>query len=186
MDAPTLNPMRREVLKSLAAAGVAVPAAAHAAIPAAAASATATPRRVLPVLAGTALDAAFLAGVDAAAARSSATLLPAHALGAFDAAALAALTPAADAATAIVGLTDSASALLVIDRVRAAGGRIVDMTHHRLASEADAARWAAGLGELAVAQAAAAPGLLGGADDGAAGAAFVAGGVSYMSFTCVI
>lgn len=186
MDTPNLNPKRRELLKSLAAAGVAVPAAAHAAIPAAAvaATATATPRRVLPVLAGTALDAAFLAGVDAAAARSAATLLPAHALGAFDAAALAALAPAADGPTAIVGLTDSASALLVIDRVRAAGGRIVDMTHHRLASEADAARWAAGLGELAVAQAAAAPQRA--ADDGAAGAAFVAGGVSYMSFTCVI
>lgn len=180
-----MNPMRREVLKSIAAAGVALPAAAtvHAGVEKLAGSAGEA-LRVLPVTAGQPLDAAFVRGVAAATARGAAHLLPAQAIAAFAPAALAALGDAADGRpTAIVGLTDSATALLVLDRVRSAGGSVLATAHHRLAAEADAAAWAAGLGELAVAQARSRPTM---ADDGTAGAAYVTGGISYMSFTCIV
>ncbi len=182
-----MNPMRREVLKSIAAAGVALPAAAtvHAGVHRLTGSAG-EGLRVLPVTSGQPLDAAFVRGV-AAAARGTATLLPAQAIAAFAPAALAAVGNATEGRpTAIVGLTDSATALLVLDRVRSAGGSVLATAHHRLAAEADAAAWAAGLGELAVAQAHSRPALPALVDDGATGAAYVAGGISYMSFTCIV
>ncbi|ENO84945.1 hypothetical protein, partial [Thauera linaloolentis] len=62
-----MDSMRREVLKSIAAASVAVPAAATAHTGLAAAQhtadgASAAGRRVLPVVSGQALDAAFVHG----------------------------------------------------------------------------------------------------------------------------
>ncbi|MCM8566780.1 hypothetical protein [Thauera linaloolentis] len=186
-----MDSMRREVLKSIAAASVAVPAAATAHTGLAAAQhtadgASAAGRRVLPVVSGQALDAAFVHGAGRAARRAAATLLPAHTIG--EPQTLAALPrTAAGRPTALVGLTDTATAMLVLDRVRSAGGAVLAMTHHRLAGETGAAAWAEGLGELAVAQAHSQPALLAGAaDDGAAGAARLPGGVSYMSFTCII
>ena len=187
-----MNTMRRDVLKSIAVASVAIPAAgsAHAGLAAApAAAASPAPiRQVLPLLAGQALDAAFIRGVRHAARHAAARLLPAHTIAGLDAGNLAALPRDGGAhSTALVGLTDTATAMLVLDRVRSAGGAVLAMTHHRLAAEAAAADWAAGLGELAVAQAHSRPALLAGAaDDGAAGAAFRPDGISYRSFTCII
>lgn len=188
-----MNAKRREVLKSIAAAGVAAPiaAAAHAGDGARSGSpGAASPhrQRVLPVTAGHPLDAAFVRGVERATAGTTATLLPPHAIGDRNPAALTALrASAAGEATAIVGLTDSATAMLVLDRIRDAGGSVLAMSHHRLSAEAGAAGWAARIGELAVAQAHSQPALLAGAaDDGAAGTAYAPDGISYMSFTCII
>jgi hypothetical protein len=192
MEIKAMNSMRREVLKSIAAASVAIPAAAS--VPASAAglhrtgAAASGTARVLPVIAGLPLDAAFVRGVITASERSAATVAPTQSIGKLDSAAIAALTVASDGRpTTIVGLTDSATAMLVLGHMRSKNATVVAMTHHRLAHEANAAAWAARIGELAVAQALSPAALLAGAaDDGAAGAAYVPDGISYMSFTCVI
>lgn len=192
---------RRDLLKSIAAAGVLAPVMASVGAPAMAAAATGNRprqgpandgtllRRALPVTTGhEGLDAAFVQGVTAAARRSATFMLPTQIIGELDPKALAALRRvAAGQPTIVVGLTDTATAMLVLDQVRSASGGVLAMTHHRLANEADSAVWASGIGEQAFNHAFRPPVLLAGsADDGAAGAFHLAGGVACVSFTCTL
>lgn len=141
---------RRSLLKGLAAAGLAVSGvswaqAATSALPsAAAAAATTAADSVLAVTSagqGSALDMAFVAGVQAAGKTShtglqgldSATF---NRLGQL-------LADGQD--TVLVGLLDDASATLVLDLVRSAGGRVLHEQHHRV--DASAASWAQNLGQ---------------------------------------
>lgn len=135
---------RRTLLKGLAAAGLAVSGIGWAQATAAKASATTT-TEVLAVtsgLPGSALDAAFVTGVQSAARHASHTGLQG-----LDSAAFTQLgSLLADGQdTLLVGLLDDASATLVLDLVRSAGGRVLAMEHHRV--DRSAAGWAQHLGQ---------------------------------------
>lgn len=168
---------RRSVLKSLAAAGLAisgVPLAARAAdrataAPLAAAAAGALP--VTPLVSGSALDTAFVAGVQQAA---GTTGTAARALQGLDASTYTKLDALLhdDTPTLLVGLLDDAAATLVIDLVRSAGGRVLAVEHHRAGQDAAAHQWASTLGQALAA--------------GAATPVAAAQGTAYVSLRCVI
>ena len=94
---------------------------------------------------GHALEAAFVQGAQSVAARVQHSQL----LG-FDSASFQQLhTMLHDQQdTLLVGLLDDASATLVLDLVRSAGGRVLSEEHHRIA--ADATGWAQQLGQTLV------------------------------------
>lgn len=144
---------RRSLLKGLAAAGLAVSgmslAQAASALTAKTASAAAGSADVLAVtssLHGSALDAAFVAGVQSTA--RNASLNATHTgLQGLDSAAFNQLGEllADGKETKLVGLLDDASATLVLDLVRSAGGRVLAVENHRVDSAA--ADWAKALGQ---------------------------------------
>lgn len=131
---------RRTLLKGLAAAGMAVTGLGwlHAAVaPAAAANAS-----VLALTsATTALEQAFIAGVQHSGHAAHTGLIG------LDSAAFTQLGEllADSQETVLVGLLDDAAATLVLDLVRSAGGRVLDVQHHRV--PAVAAPWAHKLGQ---------------------------------------
>lgn len=138
---------RRAFLQTLTAAGFALTgmglAQASTGKPAAAAG-----QEVLAITSAThghALEAAFVQGAQSVAARVQHSQL----LG-FDSASIQQLhTMLHDQQdTLLVGLLDDASATLVLDLVRSAGGRVLSEEHHRIA--ADATGWAQQLGQTLV------------------------------------
>ena len=140
---------RRSLLKGLAAAGLAVSgmglAQAASALTAKTASTAAGSADVLAVtssLHSSALDAAFVAGV-----QSTARNATHSGLQGLDSAAFNQLGEllADGKETKLVGLLDDASATLVLDLVRSAGGRVLAVENHRVNSAA--ADWAKALGQ---------------------------------------
>ena len=139
---------RRSLLKGLAAAGLAVSgmgwAQAATATAGKTASAVAGSADVLAVtsyLHGSALDAAFVAGVQSTARGAAHTGLQGLDSAAFNQ--LGELL-ADGQETLLVGLLDDASATLVLDLVRSCGGRVLAVEHHRV--DGAAADWAQALG----------------------------------------
>jgi hypothetical protein len=174
---------RRLVLKGLAATGFAMASLrlAHAAPGVAGtAGAAALPgatAAVTPLVTGSALDAEFLAGVRAAAQAQGLVDKAPIRVQALDAAVftrLDALLQSGQPAT-LVGLADTASATLVLDLVRSAGGRVLSTAQHRLPDDAQAAQTAQALGD----------GLVRGVPSIAPAAAQPAG-TAFVSFCCVI
>lgn len=112
---------------------------------------------ILSLVAGSALDAAFLAGVHRAATARGAGHAAGHPAGhplahridGFDAAFFLQLEALLrdDRETRLLGLLDDATATLVIDLVRSAGGRILVETRHRTGADAPALAWATATGQ---------------------------------------
>ena len=167
---------RRSLLKGLAAAGLAVSgmglAQAATALTSKVASAAAGSADVLAVtssLHGSALDAAFVAGVQSMTRNAAHTGLQGLDSAAFNQLGEL-LTDGQE--TLLVGLLDDASATLVLDLVRSAGGRVLAVENHRVNSAA--ADWAKTLGQsLTTGQAMNTP-------------TAVAGNEARVSFRCVI
>ena len=149
-----MHTARRSLLNGLAAAGLAVSSAGWiqaasasttpAATPTAAAPANLAADSVLAVTSagqGSALDMAFVAGVQAAGKTIHTGLQG------LDSAAFNRLGQllADGQDTVLIGLLDDASATLVLDLVRSAGGRVLSEQHHRV--DASAASWAQNLGQ---------------------------------------
>ena len=162
---------RRTLLKSLAAAGFAVSgvgwARAATTLPAAATRTDVV--AITSALQGSALDAAFMAGV-----RSTSRAATHADLQGLDSAAFQQLSAllADGKDTQLIGLLDDASATVVLDLVRSAGGRVLAMEQHRVDSEATV--WAQRLGaSLASGQTSSA-------------STIAAGTESRVSFRCVI
>lgn len=146
---------RRLVLKGLAAAGLlaAMPwAQASAAAPLADAGVADTATRVTPLVSGSALDAAFLAGVRQATAQPAGSLVtqPLQGLEASTYQQLNALLND-DTPTLLVGLLDDAAAILVLDLVRSAGGRVLSVEQHRIGQDSTGQQRAGALGQALVA-----------------------------------
>lgn len=146
---------RRFVLKGLAAAGLlaAMPwAQASAAAPLADAGVADTATRVTPLVSGSALDAAFLAGVRQATAQPAGSLVtqPLQGLEASTYQQLNALLND-DTPTLLVGLLDDAAAILVLDLVRSAGGRVLSVEQHRIGQDSTGQQRAGALGQALVA-----------------------------------
>ncbi|MDD2729974.1 hypothetical protein [Malikia sp.] len=168
---------RRFVLKGLAAAGLlaAMPwaqASASAATPLADAAA-----RVTPLVSGGALDAAFLAGVRNAAAKPAGALVnpPLQGLEAATYQQLDRLLND-DTPTLLVGLLDDAAAVLVLDLVRSAGGRVLSVEHHRIGAGSAGQQRAGALGQALVA----------GADAAVTAGRVHENGSAYVALRCVI
>lgn len=162
---------RRSLLKGLAAAGMAITGMgwAHAsAVPAAAVPAAGAADVLAVTSANTALEQAFLAGVE------QTGQVVHNGLVGLDSTAFTQLGQllADGQDTVLVGLLDDAAATLVLDLVRSAGGRVIDVQQHRV--PASAAPWARKLGQD-LAQGHAAPQVL-----------HVAGTEGRVSFRCVI
>lgn len=173
---------RRFVLKGLAAAGLlaAMPwaqANTSAVTPLAGAATADAAARVTPLVSGGALDAAFLAGVRNAVGQPAGALVnpPLQGLEAATYQQLNALLND-DTPTLLVGLLDDAAAILVLDLVRSAGGRVLSVEHHRIGQDSAGQQQAGALGQALVA---------------GAGAAVAAGrvqenGSAYVALRCVI
>lgn len=163
---------RRSLLKGLAAAGLAVSGMGLAQVASALTGKTAASSDVLAVtsaLHGSALDAAFAAGVQDTALGAAHTGLQGLDSAAFNQ--LGELL-ADGKQTLLVGLLDDASATLVLDLVRSSGGRVLAVENHRVDSAA--ADWARARGQSLVSgQAMNTP-------------AAVAGNEARVSFRCVI
>ena len=176
-----MRPDRRLVLKGLAAVGFAMASLRLAHAGGAASGVPASPARagVTPLVAGSALDAEFLAGVHAAAAAQGLAHNPAIRMRGLDAAVftrLGDMLQGGEPAT-LVGLADTASATLVLDLVRSAGGRVLSMRQHRLIDSLQGGPAAQALGSGLV--------LTCNATDLLPGDAGVDGS-AYVSFCCVI
>ena len=157
---------RRFVLKGLAAAGLvaAMPWARAGSSAAAPIAAATTASRVTPLVSGSALDAAFLAGVQQAIGKTGAGAAgnpPLHGLDAATYQQLNALLND-DQPTLLVGLLDDAAATLVLDLVRSAGGRVLSVEHHRIGSGSAGQQRASELGQALVAGTAAPAGRMDG------------------------
>lgn len=147
---------RRFVLKGLAAAGLlaAMPwaqASTSASAPLADVAADAA-ARVTPLVSGGALDAAFLAGVRNAMSQPAGALVnpPLQGLEAATYQQLNALLND-DTPTLLVGLLDDAAAVLVLDLVRSAGGRVLSVEQHRISQDSTGQQLAGALGQALVA-----------------------------------
>jgi len=156
---------RRFVLKGLAAAGLvaAMPWARAGSSAAAPIAAATTASRVTPLVSGSALDAAFLAGVRQALSQPAGALVnpPLQGLEASTYQQLNALLND-DQPTLLVGLLDDAAATLVLDLVRSAGGRVLSVEHHRIGSGSAGQQRASELGQALVAGTAAPAGRMDG------------------------
>lgn len=175
---------RRMVLKGLAAAGLAMTGisswAATAGSPALGAAAgvpAGAALNVTSLVSGAALDGAFVQGVQNAVGTQAAAQWSGQRLQGLDAATFTRLnamlhdgTP-----TLLVGLVDDASATLVLDLVRSAGGRVLQAEHHRVGRGPVAQQWAQQLGQT----------LASGKTADLGNAADV-GGTAYVSLSCVI
>lgn len=175
---------RRMVLKGLTAAGLAMtgisswasvataPALGTAAgVPAGAAL------NVTSLVSGAALDNAFVQGVQTAVGGQAAAQWSGQRLQGLDAATFTRLNAMLndDTPTLLVGLVDDASATLVLDLVRSAGGRVLQAQHHRVGRGPLAQQWAQQLGHT----------LASGKTAELSNAADV-GGTAYVSLSCVI
>jgi hypothetical protein len=176
---------RRSVLKALAAAGLAVVG-----VPLAQAApwdtvveaggAAVEPLMLTSLVSGTALDAPFLAGVQERVGNQAGhAALTSQRLHGLEASTFTRLdtwlhdgTP-----TRLVGLVDDATATLVLDLVRSAGGRVMHSQHHWIGKDKAAAQWAQALGRALVTADTAPPVLSVAADPQ---------GHAYVSFSCVI
>ena len=172
---------RRLVLKGLAAVGFAMTSLrfAHAAgtvgLPL---TASQTLAAVTPLVTGSAHDSEFLAGVQAAAQSQGLVQNEVIQLRGLDAAVFSRLRRMlqdGEPAT-LVGLADDASATLILDLVRSAGGRVISTEHHRLASDLSAGQSAQALGSSLVLQSGAATAVSGSQ----------AAGTAHVSFCCII
>lgn len=147
---------RRSVLRGLAAAGLSVSGLSWAqpGVPAQPAADAAARPDVTTLVAGGALDAAFLAGVRDAVRGQGQRLAtqPVQGLEAATYQRLDALLNDGEP-TLLVGLVDDAAATLVLDLVRTAGGRVLSVQHHRVAAGAAGSAWAGALGRALVAPA---------------------------------
>lgn len=173
---------RRFVLKGLAAAGLlaAMPwaqASTSAAAPLADAGVADTATRVTPLVSGGALDAAFLAGVRQATAQPAGSLVtqPLQGLEASTYQQLNALLND-DTPTLLVGLLDDAAAILVLDLVRSAGGRVLSAEPHRIGQDSAGQQRAGALGQALVA----------GADAAVTTGRMHENGSAYVALRCVI
>lgn len=145
---------RRDVLKGLMAAGllVSTPSWARSLWPTgdAAATAAAPAQAVSTLVSGSALDNAFLAGVNSALPGHGTTAT--HQLSQLDAGLYqqlnAQLTDGEPGL--LVALLDDASAVLVLDLLRSAGAQVLSVQHHQVAQGSDAATWAHALGQSLV------------------------------------
>ena len=181
-----MNNDRRLVLKSLAAAGLAVSGVsfAHAGRPVSLRPVAPDEEAVASLLAvtshggGAVLNAAFLAGIEAASSAMpfAPSPLPAMQLRGLDAEAFVRLDALLKDGeqTMLVGLIDDAAAMLVLDLVRSAGGQVLAVQHHRVGSGPHAVPWAQALGRALVAGTAATSPFAG------------AGAQACVSFRCVI
>lgn len=169
---------RRSILKGLAAAGLAMATLpwAQASVPVAGAAATAL-THVTALVSGSALDAAFMAGVRQAVNAPAGQTLSAQPLNGLDSAAFGQLGKLLNDGrdTLLVALIDDASAAIVLELVRSAGGRVLSMQHHRSGQDGAATQWAQTLGHSLLAASAPAP-------DAPASAQARA----YVSLSCVI
>jgi len=142
------------VLKGLMAAGLMVssPSWARSLWPTGdAPTATGAPAMAISTLvSGSALDSAFLAGVNSAAQADNA--LPTHHLSQLDAGLYQQLNAQLNDGQPglLVGLLDDASAVLVLDLLRSAGAQVLSVQHHQVAQGGDAATWAHALGQSLV------------------------------------
>lgn len=151
----TMTSDRRDVLKGLMAAGllVSTPSWARSLWPTGEAATTAAaPAQALAVstlVSGSALDSAFLAGVNSALPGHGAAT---HQLSQLDAGLYqqlnAQLTDGEPGL--LVALLDDASAVLVLDLLRSAGAQVLSVQHHQVAQGSDAATWAHALGQSLV------------------------------------
>ena len=135
---------RRSLLKGLAAAGLAVSGmglAQAATVLTGKPAASADVLAVTSALRSSALDTAFVAGVQSTARGAAHTGLQGLDSAAFNQ--LGELL-ADGKDTVLVGLLDDASATLVLDLVRSCGGRVLAVEHHRV--DGAAADWAQALG----------------------------------------
>lgn len=149
---------RRSVLKGLAAAGLAVSTTSWAKsiwspAPGLSAGLQQQPLSVTTLVGGSALDAAFLAGVRQAVDASSGAAPLTHSLQGLEAATfkrLGALLQDSEPSL-LVGWLDDASAVLVLDLVRSAGGQVLSVQHHRIDQDAHAGAKVLALGQALVA-----------------------------------
>ncbi|MFC3532931.1 hypothetical protein ACFOLG_12150 [Vogesella facilis] len=171
---------RRTLLKGLAAVGLAFTGGslAHAAsgLPDTATLAAGSQMPLTAVVSGSAVDRQFLAGVSAAAQQHGMQQQPALSLNGLDGSLLQHIhTLAQDTQPAmLVGLVDDATATVLLDLVRSAGGRVLAQQHQRLNSDATAQQLAATLGHELVRRPA------------TVAAATAGSGVLCVSFCCVI
>ena len=173
---------RRSILKGLAAAGLVIVGMPWAqASSAQNAQVAGLAGRALPdvtsLVSGSALDAAFMAGVRQAVNAPAGQTLSVQPLQGLDAATFASLNKLLndDNVTLLVGLIDDASAAIVLELVRSAGGRVLSMEHHRAGQDSASAQWAQALGQSLVTASAA-----------ALNAPASAQGRAYVSVCCVI
>ena len=172
---------RRLVLKGLAAVGFAMTSLrfAHAGTAAGVPlTVSQTLAAVTPLVTGSAHDSEFLAGVQAAAQSQGLVQNEVIHLRGLDAAVFSRLRRMlqdGEPAT-LVGLADDASATLILDLVRSAGGRVISTEHHRLASDLSAGQSAQALGSSLVLQSGTATAV----------SASQAAGTAHVSFCCII
>lgn len=174
---------RRSILKGLAAAGlmmVGMPWAQATSAPGAQTAGltgNALPG-VTSLVSGSALDAAFLAGVQQGVNAPAGQTLSAQPLQGLDAATFGQLNKLLSDGndTLLVGLIDDASAAIVIELVRSAGGRVLSLQHHRVGEGSAGAQWAQALGQSLVAT----------ASPATPSAPQSAQGSAYVSLSCVI
>ena len=145
---------RRDVLKGLMAAGllVSTPSWARSLWPTGDATTAAAPAQaaVSTLVSGSALDSAFLAGVNSALPGHGAAAT--HQLSQLDAGLYQQLNAQLNDGEPglLVGLLDDASAVLVLDLLRSAGAQVLSVQHHQVAQGSDAATWAHALGQSLV------------------------------------
>lgn len=174
---------RRLVLKGLAAVGFAMTSLrfAHADSGSSAGiplTASQTLAAVTPLVTGSAHDSEFLAGVQAAAKAQGLAQNEVIHLRGLDAAVFSRLRrmlQAGEPAT-LVGLADDASATLILDLVRSAGGRVISTRHHRLASDLSAGPAVQALGSTLVLR----------PDTATAVSDKQTAGTAHVSFCCII
>lgn len=149
----TMTSDRRDVLKGLMAAGllVSTPSWARSLWPTdeATTTAAAPAQAVSTLVSGSALDSAFLAGVNSALpGHGTAT----HQLSQLDAGLYQQLNAQLNDGEPglLVALLDDASAVLVLDLLRSAGAQVLSVQHHQVPQGSDAATWAHALGQSLV------------------------------------
>lgn len=128
------------------------------------------------VVSGGANDSQFLAGVTAAALQQGMQQQPALRLEGLDGSLLNHIHALAQdpQPAMLVGLVDDATAVVLLDVVRSAGGRVLSQQHHRLGSDTAATQLAANLGRELVSR------------PDAANLATQQAGEHCVSFCCVI
>ncbi|KAA6181775.1 hypothetical protein F2Q65_18905 [Thiohalocapsa marina] len=153
-----MNLDRRSVVKALAAAGLAVVgvpiAQASTQETAMVAGGTAVGRlKVTSLVSGTELDAPFLSGVQERVRHQVGDVaLTGYHLQGLEAGPFTHLDALLNDGTPnrLIGLVDDATATLVLDLVRSAGGRVMHSAHHRVGTGQSAAHWAQTLGRILV------------------------------------
>jgi len=143
---------RRFVLKGLAAAGLAVSTTSWARAVWSSPAGLEQPLAVTTLVGGSALDAAFLSGVRQAVDAASQAAPLTHPLRGLEAATFQRLDALLHdrESSLLVGWLDDASAVLVLDLVRSAGGQVLSVRHHRIEPHPDAGVRVQALGQALV------------------------------------